>query len=477
MTEGSVVRATRKREIYSGCEARVVPRKIFSVPCSGGSWLSFRVPASQPIHNTFWLVAERALRMGVTALVLGLVARHLEPEGFGQLNFAIMLCGLFAGLANLGLDGLIVSEVVGRSAEAGALLGTALRLRLGAGVLAATGLTLTVFLAPGLRGSAPLVAAASLMLVAQAAEVVDLWFQRHLQSWRTAQARFIAMLLGACVRLAMVAMDAPVVWFAAAQAFDAIFFGTALWLAYRRSTEKAPAWRWDRAVAGHLIRRGTPLAVSSVVVMGCLRLDQFLVKAWLGTAAAGVYFAATRLVDIPLLVAGALGVSLFPGLATARAQDPKIFQARLQAGFDLLSALGWATALGALAVGPWGMRLLYGPAYVGAVPVLLVLAFNTIVVFSSIVRAQFILVAAPTWLHLPAALVGLAVQFPLAWRLMPLLGPPGAAVALAVSCLASGWLTSFAFPSLRPCAVAQTRGLLIPFFPQRWGAARRLLHS
>jgi len=182
-------------------------------------------------------------------------------------------------------------------------------------------------------------------------------------------------------------------------------------------------------------------------------------------------------VDIPLLVASALGLSLFPGLAAARTQDPKKFQARLQAGFDLLSALGWATALGALAFGPWGMRLLYGPAYAGAVPVLVVLAFNTIVVFSSIVRAQFILMAAPTWLHLPAALVGLAVQFPLAWRLVPQLGPPGAAVALAVSCLASGWLTSFAFPALRPCAAAQTRGLLIPFFPQRWGAARRLLHS
>ena len=446
------------------------------MPSHKGLWLPPRVP-SPPIHNTFWLLAERGLRMVVLALVLGLVARYLQPAGFGQLNFAIILCTLFAGSANLGLDGLIVGEMVQRPAEAGALLGTALRLRLGAGTLTAGGLTAAAFLIPALRTSAPLIAAVSLMLVAQAAEVVDLWFQRHLESWRTARARFITLLFGAGTRLALIMAGAPLFWFAAAQALDSLLFATALWLSYRDSPNRAAPWRWDAGIARHLLRRGAPLAVSTVVVAGVLRLDQFVVKAWLGTAAAGVYFAAARLVDIAVFVAGAFGTSLFPGLAAARTQGEDAFQARLQAGFDLLSALGWLTAVGALLFGPWGVKFLYGPAYAGAAPALVVLAANTIMLCSGLMRAQFILVAAPTWLHLPAALVGLAVQFPLAWWLVPRLGSTGAAAALAVSCVASGWLTSFAFPPLRPCAAAQTRGLLIPFFPQRWRAVRRLLYS
>lgn len=435
------------------------------------------MPASRPLHNTFWLVAERALRMGVTALVLGLVARYLRPEGFGQLNFAITLCSLFTGLASLGLDGLVVGELVRQPTEAGTMLGTAFRLRLAAGLVTAAGLTAAAFLIPALRGSAPLVAAASLVLAAQAAEVVDLWFQRHLQSWRTARTRFVTMLFGAGVRVVLVKISAPVAWFAAAFALDAVLFGVALGLAYCHSPDKAPIWRWNTGAATALVRRGAPLAISSVVVLGCLRLDQLLVKAWLGAGAAGIYFAAARLIDIPLFVATALGLSLFPGLVAAQAESADAFRARLQASFDLLSALGWITALSSLVVGPWGMRLLYGRAYASATPILVILAFNTVVVFSSIVRAQFILIAASTWLHFASAIVGLAVQFPLACWLVPRMNSPGAAAALAISCLASGWATTFVFPALRPCAAAQTRGLLVPFFPQRWRAAARRLRS
>lgn len=82
------------------------------------------------IGNTGWLFADKILRMGL-ALVIGVwVARYLGPEQFGLYNYAISFAGLFTMFATLGLDSIVVRNIVRQPAEKDEILGTTFGLRL-----------------------------------------------------------------------------------------------------------------------------------------------------------------------------------------------------------------------------------------------------------------------------------------------------------------------------------------------------------
>jgi O-antigen/teichoic acid export membrane protein len=80
--------------------------------------------------NTSWLIAERILRMVVALFVSVYVARYLGPERFGLLNYANSFVGLFIALATLGLDSIVVRELVKTPERREELLGTAFGLKI-----------------------------------------------------------------------------------------------------------------------------------------------------------------------------------------------------------------------------------------------------------------------------------------------------------------------------------------------------------
>ena len=64
------------------------------------------------LKNTSWLFGEKILRI-VVGLFVGIwVARYLGPEQFGLFSYAQSFVGLFTAIATLGLDGIVVRELV-----------------------------------------------------------------------------------------------------------------------------------------------------------------------------------------------------------------------------------------------------------------------------------------------------------------------------------------------------------------------------
>jgi O-antigen/teichoic acid export membrane protein len=81
-------------------------------------------------------------------------------------------------------------------------------------------------------------------------------------------------------------------------------------------------------------------------------------------AAAGVLFAATLLVRAPVFVFQGIAASLLPNLTTfeARGDHARLHRATVQVAL-VLTGFSGLLALGALAVGPWSMTVLYGDAF------------------------------------------------------------------------------------------------------------------
>jgi PST family polysaccharide transporter len=91
------------------------------------------------IGNTAWLFADKALRMAVGLTVGVMVARYLGPTQFGLLSYALTFATFWAVLAGVGLNTVVVRELVEEPGRASFTLGTAFWLQFVAG-LAAYGL-------------------------------------------------------------------------------------------------------------------------------------------------------------------------------------------------------------------------------------------------------------------------------------------------------------------------------------------------
>jgi len=79
--------------------------------------------------NTGWLMFGQISRT-FTALFVGIyVARYLGPSNFGLLSYATSLVGLFSAIAALGLNAVVVRELVSDEKRRDELLGTTFALR------------------------------------------------------------------------------------------------------------------------------------------------------------------------------------------------------------------------------------------------------------------------------------------------------------------------------------------------------------
>ena len=82
------------------------------------------------LGNAGWLMADRVLRMGMGLVVGVWVSRYLGPVQFGSLNFALAFVAIFGSLTTLGLDNIVVWEIVHNAVDVPKLLGTTLALKL-----------------------------------------------------------------------------------------------------------------------------------------------------------------------------------------------------------------------------------------------------------------------------------------------------------------------------------------------------------
>ncbi|MGC8715255.1 MAG: oligosaccharide flippase family protein, partial [Leptodesmis sp.] len=79
--------------------------------------------------NTAWLFADQFIRMLAGFFVGVWVARYLGPENYGILSYSLAFVALFQGIAKLGLDGIVVRELVKFPEKRDELLGTSFWLK------------------------------------------------------------------------------------------------------------------------------------------------------------------------------------------------------------------------------------------------------------------------------------------------------------------------------------------------------------
>jgi PST family polysaccharide transporter len=396
--------------------------------------LDGRVAMQRAIGNTGWLFADRILRMGLGLVVTALVTRYLGPGQFGSLVYATALASLLGSLANLGLDGIVVRDIVRAPDRTNESLGTAFALKALGGVLTVLfAVGIVSLLRPHDTTALALVAVISAGTIIQAFDTVDFWFQSQVQAKYIVYARSFAFVVMSGVRIGLIYLRAPLLAFAWAFLAELLLSAVGMAFAYRLVGEHLSHWRVRVRRARELLTDSWPLVLSGLAIGVYMKIDTLMLGDMVGDAAAGIYGAATRISEVWYFIPATIIMSVAPSITAAKRRGDAVYYARLERLFLLLASIAFAIAIPLTFLSGPIVHLLYGPNYADAAPVLVVHIWAAVFVSLGMGQGCWFVNEELTHMTLSRTLTGAAVNVGMNLVLIPRHGALGAAIATVVS--------------------------------------------
>jgi PST family polysaccharide transporter len=425
------------------------------------------------LGNSAWQIGDSVFRMGTGVVVSAYVARYLGPPGFGLINLGVALFTLFTAVAQFGMNSIVVRDLVARPAQRQKILGSALLLRIAAGVASIVlSVGAAALLQPGDDRSALVVLIIATSALPRAWDVVDYDYQSRIHSRPVVVARNLSFLVLAAARVALVLVRAPLEYFAAAITAEAAlatvllirrWSADGLWVGVRSATA---------AELRNLVAVGWPLVIAGMSISVYMRIDQIMLGRMMGDSGVGLFSAAVRVSEALYFVPLAAAASVAPALTAARHRSVAEYERRMLSVMRLLVWLGFAVALVFAAFAHPIIHALYGSAYAGAAAVLSIHAWIGVLVGLSLCGDQWLTNEGYVKYSMYRTVAGAVVNVLLNLTLIPRLGIIGAALASCAGQMVSVIVTTALLPKSRRLFWLQVAALvpLVTLSPEREAA-------
>ena len=412
------------------------------------------------LDNVGWLFFDKVLRMGVGLVVTAWIARYLGPEQYGIWNYAIAFAALFGTFATLGLDGIVVREVVKNPSARNEILGSAFALKLGGGALAfAVSVVAIAYWTPDDSLTFYLVLITAGIFLFQSFDAIDLFFQAQVQSKYSVLAKDASFVVFSIVRIVLILSGATIIAFAGAGLAEAALGALFLTLVFRNRGESILRWSANFRVVRAMLRDSWPLILSGLVIMVYMRIDQIMIGEMVGKAAVGTYAAAVRISEIWYFIPVAVASSMYPAILDLRDSNPDRYRLRLQQLYDMLTWLSVAGALVVSLLSGFIIHLLYGAEYHEAASILVIHVWTGVFVSLGVASGKYLLAENLTKIAFYRSLSGAVANVLINLALIPRFGAIGAAFATLVSQALATYFFDLTNPATRPMFFMKTQSL------------------
>jgi O-antigen/teichoic acid export membrane protein len=386
------------------------------------------------LNNTVWLLADRVLRLSVGVVIEIAIARYLGPDQFGLISYAIALVALFSTLSTLGLDSIVIRDIVRQPEAKNALLGTAFTLKwIASGFTWLLVVGVVFLLRPGDSLTHWLVGITAAGILFQAFDTIDLWFQSQVQTKYTVFAKTTAFITLSLVKVGLIHVHAPVIAFAWTSFLEAVLGALGLIVTYGLSGAFITTWRSHGALAKRLLQDSYPMILSGLVIMVYMRIDQLMLAEKVGNQAVGIYSAAVKLAEAWYFIPTVIVSSTFPSIVQAKQLSEAMFEQRLQRLYQLMALLAYLVAIPTSIFSNWIVQILFGSAYAESGPILAVLIWAGIIVNLGVARSSFLTTMNWTKVHLLTVSIGCLINVLLNLILIPPYAGMGAAIATCIA--------------------------------------------
>lgn len=411
--------------------------------------------------NTSWLMAEKILRI-IAGLFVGIwVARYLGPEQFGLFSYVLAFTAIFGGIAKLGLDGIMVRELVNHPEKRDVYLGTAFWLKV-IGAFIVMGLMSAIV--PFTSNDATtnlfifIIAAG---LIFQSFEVVEFYFQSQVQAKIISLCKTVQLALSSIIKIYLVLSESELVWFVTVTAIDTLSLAASYLIAYQLKKGSNFYIYFDLAIAKQLLKDSWPLIFTAVFTMLYARVDQVMIQQMLGDYEVGIFSASIYITEAWLVLPVILTASLFPAILNAKKKSNQIYQKRLMHLYLSVVLVGLLICFFTALFSQKIIYILYGAAYLNGADVLAIRIWETLFAAIGVVSSKWVISENLQKHTVNIVILGAVINVCLNYIFIPIWGIEGAAVASVISIICTVIVIPYFNKSLRKNVVMRLEALLL----------------
>jgi O-antigen/teichoic acid export membrane protein len=396
----------------------------------------------------------------VVGLFVGVwIARYLGPEQFGLFSYAQSFVGLFTAIATLGLDGIVVRELVKDENRKDELIGTAFWLKVMGAILTLIILAIATNFTSNDTYTNILVFIIASATVFQSFNVIDFYFQSKVMSKYVVYANIISLLFSSVIKVTLLLNNAPLEAFAWVVLFDSIVLACGFIYFYIKTNLTLLKWEFNKKEAFDLLKDSWPLILSGLVVSVYMKIDQVMIKEMLNVEAVGQYAAAVRLSEAWYFIPVIASASLFPAIINAKKINKLIYYERLQSLYDFMVIIAIAVAIPVTFFAESIINILYGHEFSESSTVLIIHIWTGVFVFLTVSSGKFLIaenmVMKTFYRNISAMLLNIILNI----YLIEYYGIQGAAIATLVSWVISGYIYDFFDKDIRFMFIQKTKAL------------------
>lgn len=412
------------------------------------------------VINSTWLISDKLLRLVVGIFVSAFIARYLGPQRFGLLSYAVAFVSLFSVFAGLGLENIVVRELVKRPASEKRILGTAFLLQFTAGLLTWGSVLAVVALLPDrVEGAFWLTAIIAASLLFHSTRVIEFYFRSRVEGRFIVRAKVVPFLIISSYKIFLVLKGAGLQAFAFAFTLEAALEAFGLVSMYKWQGKKPTRFRFDRGIALETLSESWPLLLSGFSVMVYMKIDQIMLGQMRGAFEVGLYAAAVRISEAWYFIPMFLTQSSFPIIVRSREENRNLYYKRLQNLFTVNCMTAYLIIFMLVLFSRPIVVTLFGQNYAASANVIVVHVWAGLFLGLGVVQNSWLVTEGLTKISLFRATLGAVTNIILNLFLIPPLGIMGAAIATLVAQILATTLSNLAFRATRPIFVMQLKGL------------------
>lgn len=397
------------------------------------------------LKNIGWLFFDRIFRMGMGLVVGAWVARYLGPSDFGTFNYLLATIGIFSPFAALGLESMVVKELVEHPQRTSSIMSTAITLRLLAGLISlAICLGIFFFLKHDEIETFYVGGILALTLLAQALVSIELYYQSQVASKVAVISQSIAYILVNIVKVILILTGAKLIAFAIITTVEMALGGLFMIVAFKKITKQSLTIMIDKILAKKLLTRSWPLIFSGFMIMIYMRIDQIMLGEMVNDYEVGTYSAALKLSEIWYIIPTIICNSFFPSIIEAKKLGEEMYFKKIQNLFDILFLISFGIAVFVAMFSTYIIDILYGDQYKVAAIILAIHIWTSIFVFLGVGSSNFFIIENLQIKTFTRTALGAVVNIGLNIILIPKFMAVGAAIATLIS----QFLSSFVFDLL-----------------------------
>jgi O-antigen/teichoic acid export membrane protein len=410
-------------------------------------------------ENVFWLIFEKGFTLFVGMVVGIYIARYLQPENFGLLNYAISFVSIFSAFSTLGMDQIIVRELARRPGSYPELMGTGFLLKAGG----ATFLILIMLVILQFMNHDPftntLIMIIAVAEIFKAFEVISYFFQAKVMSKYVIQVQLGINLVISLAKLGLVFAHAPLIWFAIIVLIGTVLNAIGFLYAYNAREGTPMKWNFRKLIALQLLRESWPLALYGIALNVQARIDQVMLGKMLDNSEVGQYSVALKFIEIFGFVPLVLMNTFSPAITRAKEISSDLYNDRLVNLYRLMFLAFLVTAIPIYFFAEGLITFLYGVEYASAGYLLSLFALRLFFSNMGVGKSAFIVNESLFRYSLLTVIIGAGANITLNYFLIPRLGLVGSVIASMISFTISIFFVDLFFQKTRENQVRMFKGI------------------